>query len=43
MQNNLPIRGYGKLFINGEYVSSIYSKYHFVKIFQLVLMKLKSY
>ena len=32
MKNNLPSEGYGKLFINGEYVSRIYSEYHFVKI-----------
>ena len=32
MENNLSSEGYGKLYINGVYVSRIYSKYHFVKI-----------
>ena len=32
MKNNLPTEGYGKLYINGEYVSRIYSEYHFVRI-----------
>ena len=35
MKNNLPTEGYGKLFINGEYVSRIYSKYHFLVYLQL--------
>ena len=32
MKNNLTTEGYGKLYINGEYVSRIYSEYHFVRI-----------
>tara|TARA_B100001059_G_C17803229_1_gene567526 strand:- start:578 stop:1393 length:816 start_codon:yes stop_codon:yes gene_type:complete len=32
MKNNIPTEGYGKLYINGNYVSRIYSEYHFVKI-----------
>ena len=32
MKNNLPTEGYGKLYINGEYVSRIYSEYHFIRI-----------
>ncbi len=32
MKNNLPTEGYGKLYINGEYISRIYSEYHFVRI-----------
>ena len=32
MENNIPSEGYGKLYINGDYVSRIYSEYHFVKI-----------
>ena len=32
MINNIPSEGYGKLYINGDYVSRIYSEYHFVKI-----------
>ena len=32
MKNNLPTEGYGKLYINGEYVSRIYSEYHFLRI-----------
>ena len=32
MGNNIPTEGYGKLYINGDYVSRIYSEYHFVKI-----------
>ena len=32
MENNEPSEGYGKLYINGDYVSRIYSEYHFVKI-----------
>ena len=32
MKNNIASEGYGKLFINGEYVSRIYSQYHFIKI-----------
>ena len=32
MENNIPSEGYGKLYINGDYVSRIYSEYHFVRI-----------
>tara|TARA_B100000900_G_scaffold414000_1_gene439398 strand:+ start:703 stop:1518 length:816 start_codon:yes stop_codon:yes gene_type:complete len=32
MKNNLPTEGYGKLYINGEYVSRIYSEYYFLRI-----------
>ena len=32
MRNNIPSEGYGKLYINGDYVSRIYSEYHFIKI-----------
>ena len=32
MKNNLPTEGYGKLYINGDYVSRIYSEYHFIRI-----------
>lgn len=31
MKNNNPSQGYGKLFINGEYVSRIYSTYFFIR------------
>ena len=41
MKNNLPTQGYGKLFINGEYVSRIYSKYHFVKILPVGVNEIK--
>ncbi len=32
MKNNNPSEGYGKLYINGDYVSRVYSEYHFIKI-----------
>lgn len=32
MQNNLSTEGYGKLYINGDYVSRIYSEYYFLRI-----------
>jgi hypothetical protein len=32
MENIIPSEGYGKLYINGDYVSRIYSEYHFIKI-----------
>ena len=32
MQNNIPTEGYGKLYINGDYVSRIYSEYYFLRI-----------
>jgi len=32
MQNNLSTEGYGKLYINGDYVSRIYSEYYFIRI-----------
>lgn len=32
MKNNIPTEGYGKLFVNGEYVSRIYGEYHFLRI-----------
>ena len=32
MKNNLPTEGYGKLYINGEYLSRIYSEYYFLRI-----------
>ena len=41
MENNLPTEGYGKLFINGEYVSRIYSEYHFVKILPVGINEIK--
>ena len=41
MKNNLPTEGYGKLFINGEYVSRIYSEYHFVKILPVGINEIK--
>ena len=41
MKNNLPTEGYGKLFINGEYVSRIYSKYHFLKILPVGVNEIK--
>ena len=41
MRNNLPTEGYGKLFINGEYVSRIYSEYHFVKILPVGINEIK--
>ena len=41
MQNNLSSEGYGKLFINGEYVSRIYSEYHFVKILPVGINEIK--
>ena len=31
MKNNNPSQGYGKLFINGEYISRIYSPYYFIR------------
>ena len=41
MKNNLPTEGYGKLFINGEYVSRIYSQYHFIKILPVGVNEIK--
>ena len=41
MKNNLPTEGYGKLFINGEYVSRIYSQYHFIKILPVGINEIK--
>jgi len=41
MKNNLPTEGYGKLYINGEYVSRIYSEYHFVKILPVGVNEIK--
>ena len=41
MKNNLSTEGYGKLFINGEYVSRIYSQYHFVKILPVGINEIK--
>ena len=41
MKNNLPTEGYGKLYINGEYVSRIYSEYHFVKILPVGINEIK--
>ena len=41
MKNNLPSEGYGKLYINGEYVSRIYSEYHFVKILPVGVNEIK--
>jgi hypothetical protein len=32
MQNNIATEGYGKLFINGKYVSRVYGEYHFLRI-----------
>ena len=41
MKNNLPTEGYGKLFINGKYVSRIYGKYHFLKILPVGVNEIK--
>tara|TARA_B100000035_G_scaffold313211_1_gene326416 strand:- start:543 stop:1349 length:807 start_codon:yes stop_codon:yes gene_type:complete len=41
MANNLASEGYGKLFINGEYVSRIYSQYHFLKILPVGINEIK--
>tara|TARA_Y100001936_G_scaffold70123_1_gene69199 strand:- start:175 stop:981 length:807 start_codon:yes stop_codon:yes gene_type:complete len=41
MKNNIPTEGYGKLYINGEYVSRIYSEYHFVKILPVGVNEIK--
>ncbi len=41
MQNNTATEGYGKLFINGEYVSRIYSQYHFIKILPVGINEIK--
>jgi hypothetical protein len=32
MKNNISSEGYGKLFINGKYVSRVYGEYHFLRI-----------